>query len=126
MKTIAELKEAIDKQAARSAWDKGVKIYAYELIEEFGNNQELGDNHEFFGSPADKKELLNGAADWNQYSWGGCSLIYNEDIAKRICSPSELKKTKNGERKPNATEEWLDTQARALTQAARMILRLAK
>lgn len=126
MKTIGELKEAIDKQSARSAWDKGVKIYAYELVETLGENQKEGDKHEFYGSPADKKELLNGASDWNQYSWGGCSLIYDADIAERTCSPSELKKTRNGERRPNANEEWLDVQARALTQAARMILRLAK
>ena len=67
--------------------------------------------------------LLNGAADWSQYSWGGCSLIYDSDIAERLCSPSELKKTRNGERRPNSREEWLDTQARALFQAANRVCR---
>lgn len=62
--------------------------------------------------------MLNGADSWIQYSWGGCSLIYDGDIAERLCSPSELKKTRNGERKPNGNEEWLDTQARALYQAS--------
>ena len=47
------------------------------------------------------------------------------DIAKRL-GTSELKKSKNGENKPNSREEWLDTQARALTQAERLIIRLAK
>lgn len=120
MKTIKELKQTIEAQTAKSAWGKAVKIYAYELIEE------MDDGKEFYGSPADKKELLNGASDWNQYSWGGCSLIYDADIAERICSPSELKKTKNGERRPNADEEWLDVQARALFQASNMIIRLSK
>ena len=120
MKTIKELRSAIETKPARSAWGKAVKIYAYELIEEMDGNRE------FYGNPADKKDLLNGASDWNQYSWGGCSLIYDADIAERVCSPSELKRTKNGERKPNASEEWLDVQARALYQASNMIISLCK
>ena len=120
MKTVKELRAAIESEKARSAWERGKKEYALELIEE------MDDNAEFRGSPADKKELLNGADNWNQYSWGGCSLIYDTDIAERLCSPSELKKTRGGERRPNSREEWLDVQARALTQAANMIVRLAK
>ena len=120
MKTIKELREAIENKKSRSAWGKAVKIYALELIEE------MDENDEFYASPADRKSLLNGAADWNQYSWGGCSLIYDYQIAKRTCSPSELRKTNNGERKPNSNEDWLDVQARALFQASNMIMRLAK
>lgn len=120
MKTIKEIRQAIENEKARSAWDKGKKAYALELLDNFP------EDHEFYASPADKKELLNGAADWSQYSWGGCSLIYNSDIAQRLCSPSELKKTHNGERRPNSREEWLDVQARALFQAAHMICRLAQ
>lgn len=124
MKTIEELKKVIEEKKAKSAWDKGVKIYAYELIEEMGENN--GNDFEFYASPADKKMLLNGADNWNQYSWGGCSLIYNSDIAERLSNPSELKKTKNGEWRPNKNEDWLDVQARALNQAERIICRLAK
>lgn len=120
MKTIKQLREAIEATPARSAWDKAVKLYALELIEE------LPDDQEFYGSPADKKELLNGADDWQQYSEGGCSLIYDGDIAERLCNPSEYKRTKGGERRPNARESWLDVQARALGQAAALIVRLAK
>jgi len=120
MKTIKQLREAIEATPARSAWDKAVKLYALELIEE------LPDDQEFYGSPADKKELLNGADDWHQYSEGGCSLIYNQDIAERLCSPSEYKRTREGERQPNARENWLDVQARALFQASNLICRLAK
>jgi hypothetical protein len=120
MKTINELREAIENKKARSYWDEGVKSYALELIEEMDGDKE------FYGSPADKKELLNGAQDWHQYSWGGCSSIYNFDIAVRVCTPTELKKTKDGERRPNRNEEWLDVQARALFQAANLICRLSK
>lgn len=128
MKTIKELRIAIENEPARSAWSKGVKEYALELLEEL-NEAISGGYFELENIEAPKilaKQLLNGASDWNQYSWGGCALIYDIDIAERLCSPSELKKTKNGERKPNANEEWLDTQTRALTQAAHMICRLAK
>lgn len=120
MKTIKELKTAIDNDPARSAWDKAVKLYAYELIEE------KEDDTEFYGSPADRKDLLNGASSWHEYSWGGSALIYNYEIAERVCSPSEYKRRKEGELPPNSSEEWLDVQARALHQAERMILRLAK
>lgn len=120
MKTIKELRIAIENEPARSAWKRGVKEYALELIEE------MDESAEFYGSPADKKDLLNGAGDWNQYSYGGCSYIYDSDIAERLCSPSEFKRCKGGERRPNRNEEWLDVQARALNQASRMICRLAR
>jgi hypothetical protein len=120
MKTVSQLREAIKNSPARSAWSKGVKLYALELIEE------MPDTWEFYGSPADLKDLLNGADNWQQFSEGGCSLIYDQDIAFRLCSPSEYKRTKGGERRPNARESWLDVQARALGQAAALIVRLAK
>ena len=120
MKTAKELRQVIENEKARSAWDRAVKEYALELIEEWD------DEYEVYGNPADRKALLNGAMDWNQYSQGGCSLIYHGDIAKRVCSPAELKKTKNGDRQPNRSEGWLDVQARALSQAAILILRLAR
>ena len=33
-----------------------------------------------------RKALLNGARDWNQYSYGGCALIYDGDIANHYLS----------------------------------------
>ena len=100
----------------RSAWGRGVKEYAFELIDT------IEDEDAFSNRRMLEKALLNGASNWSEYSWGGCSLIYDGDIAERLCTPSELKKTRNGERKPNHSEEWLDTQARALSQASRIIL----
>ena len=112
------IREAIEARKTRSAWDKGVKQYAMELVD----NLETLDDDDLESVQMVKKALLNGASDWSEYSWGGCALIYDGDIAERLCSPSELKKTHNGERKPNASEEWLDTQARALYQASRMVV----
>lgn len=99
--------------AKQSAWSKGVQMYVEELREFLAENN----------LQATKENLLNGARDWSEYSYGGCSWIYDSDIAERLCSPSELKRKKGGELQPNSTETWLDVQARALHQAARIVLR---
>ena len=97
----------------KSAWTKGVELYAAEFVE-FLEDEKL---------EATEENLLNGAKDWREHSYGGCSLIYDADIAERLCSPSELKKVRGGDRQPNGSETWLDCQARALYQAARIVLR---
>ena len=124
-KTIEAIRESIANETQRSAWNKGVNEYAFELLDSLEEAIEGGYfAEEDIASPAMlRSALLNGAADWNHYSWGGCSLIYNEDIAERLCTPSELKKTRYGEWRPNRTEEWLDVQGRALYQAANRIAR---
>ena len=125
MGNIEKLYQSIESEKQRSAWNKGVTEYALELVEQLGE-QINGGYFEESGLLEPKKvraALLNGAADWNQYSWGGSALIYDSDIAKRLCCPSELKKTRNGERRPNSREEWLDVQARALRQAANRVCR---
>jgi len=118
MKTNTELVATITATPARSAWRRGVKAYALEMIE--GAEGELA-------SVADlKKELLNGARTWKEYSEGGCALIYDADIAERLCAPSEYRRTREGQRVPNSRETWLDVQARALGQAATLISTAAK
>ena len=125
MGNIEKLYQSIESEKQRSAWDKGITKYALELVEQLGEQINDGYFDELNLSEPKKVRaaLLNGAADWSQYSWGGCSLIYDSDIAERLCNPSELKKTRNGERRPNSREEWLDTQARALFQAANRVCR---
>ena len=103
----------IELMTPRSAWNKGVQAYALELLDDEWINLDNIKN----GKDELKTHLLNGAKNWREYSYGGCSLIYDGDIAERLCSPSELKKTRDGERNPNANETWLDCQARALGQA---------
>lgn len=120
MKTVNEIISIIESATPRSAWDRGVKAYALEILADLPDNVNYGTIESL------RADMLNGADSWKMYSWGGCSLVYNEDIAKRLCTPSELKKTRNGERRPNANEEWLDCQARALWQAAYRIEWIAK
>lgn len=124
MRKYADIKETLETRKDRSAWDKGVTIYALELLEEYAERAAY-EGRQAANTAEFKEWLKNGASDWDQYSWGGSSLIYNSDIAERLCCPSELKKTRNGERRPNSREEWLDTQARALRQAADRLTRAA-
>ena len=123
MKTIKEIRVALANPGANymnSAWKRGVNVYAQEII------ADLPDDMELCGSPTDKKTLLNGADNWTQYGYGGCSLICDCDIAERLCTPSELRRCKGGDLRPNNREEWHDVQARALFQAARHVLSIAR
>ena len=101
----------------RSSWGRGVHAYATELVESLDDSADLSNETLLH------KALLNGASDWQQYSEGGCALVYDADIAERLCSPSALKRCKGGERPPNASETWLECQARALRQAASLVRR---
>ena len=113
MKTNIELAALITATPARSAWRRGVRAYALEMVE--------GAESEIAAVTYLKKELLNGAANWREYSYGGCALIYDSEIAELLCAPSEYRKTRDGQRAPNARETWLDVQARACGQAASLI-----
>lgn len=106
----------LEANQERSAWNKGVNVYAQELLE--GLRERAEDEGRLPESIEECQEwLLNGAESWDAYSFGGNALIYDGDIAQRLCTPSELKKTHNGERLPNGQEQWLGVQARALSQA---------
>ena len=120
MSTVTK-QQLLDAVAAikngRSAWSRGVTAYAVELVELLDDGADLSNETLL------NKALLNGAGDWHQYSEGGCALIYDADIAERLCPPSELKRVRGGERAPNGRETWLDVQARALWQAHKVVER---
>ena len=123
---IARMAEIITAAPARSAWSRAKKEYAAELL---GNLRGAAAYAAETGTPSPltdretvRAALLNGARDWSEYSWGGCALIYDGDIAARVCTPSELRRTHGGQRDPNPRETWLDVQARALYQAGAVVL----
>ena len=124
--TIDQIADIIEALPARSAWSRAKKEYAGELLDNLREHAAYAaSNGE--PSPLESREtvraaLLNGARDWKEYSYGGCSLIYNGDIAARCCNPSELRRTHGGEKRPNAQEDWLDVQARALYQAGAVLM----
>lgn len=107
-----ELEQYINKSNKCSAWSKGVCTYALDFIDflreekpEFSSAEEL------------EGILLNGADTWDKFSHDGSALVFDEDIAGRLCTKSELLLSDNGRRAPNKNEQWLDVQARALFQA---------
>jgi len=125
---INSVRSEIESARSRTYWERGVNDYASRFADDLeewldGNYIELDDLRNLNRL---EKILLNGANDWNHYSWSGCSLCYNSQIAEQLCTPSELKKTRNGERQPNKYEDWLDVQARALRQAYLLVQRAVR
>lgn len=117
------LRAKIEATPVRSAWSRGVKTYALEMVDSL----EEYNGGEMPQSVSELKQwLLNGAQDWKQASEGGSWLINDEQIAQRLCGPSELKKVAGGKRRPNARETWLEVQARALYQAAKLVMDAAR
>lgn len=115
--------QALEQRKDRSAWSRGVTAYAVDMLQQIADHYKdgyisAGDLETWATAEA---VALNGARDWSEYSWGGSALVYDGDIAAALCTPSELKKTRNGDRRPNSREEWLDVQARALRQAFRRV-----
>lgn len=107
--------QSINALKSGSAWGRAVNEYAYELAESIEDGEEFKDIKSF------AKALLNGASDWREYSEGGCSLISDYEIAKRLCTPSEFKKKKHGELPPSGGMSWIELQARALSMASRIV-----
>ena len=118
---LAQAMQALEQRKDRSAWGRGVNGYAVDMLQQIEEYYKGGyisaDDLETWTTA--EAVALNGARDWSEYSLGGSALVYEGDIAAALCTPSELKRTRNGERRPNSREEWLDVQARALRQAFR-------
>ena len=114
----------------RSAWNRAVTADAIDLLNnitdavtyDYITADDITDAHML----QIMRAMLNGADNWNHYSWSGCALCSDGDIAAHYCTPSELKKKHNGALPPNSYEEWLDVQARALGQAANRAYRAIK
>ena len=107
---IAKLNEMKNRDKRISAWEKGVYEYAFDILEPLDDCLDYGNY----------QTLLNGAPSWTQYSLGGCALIYSDDIAKRMCTPSEYKRYLSaGENSKLSSDDYwmLDVQVRALYRA---------
>ena len=112
---ISEL-EIMKKRFARSAWDKGVYDYAFDILEPLGDELEN----------VNADTLMNGVNTWTAYSYGGCALICDDDIAKRMCAPSEYKKYLNAGLNSKLSDSDYrlgNVQTRALFQAMAKIRR---
>lgn len=123
-----EIKQGVRSYGDRSAFDRGVIAYADEMLDSLA--EEIRNGHvkleDIYVPKLLSKRLLDGATDWHEYSYGGCALIFDCDIAERLCTPSVYKRKREGSLPPNSYENWLDVQTRALRIAARRIVSSAK
>ena len=129
---VIEARRQLEARKDRSAWDRAVTADAINLLDtvndrceqvtrQFADTEEGGHTHtlDMFKNRVSLMNIMrDGANSWQEYSYGGCGLVYDADIAEHYCTPSELKRTRGGDRRPNSCETWLDVQARALRQAA--------
>jgi hypothetical protein len=118
---IQAISEAIEARKERSAWNKGVKVYAFEMLESFEEWSKYNEENGESVPELDERTALNGASNWSVWAYGGCGLCYDYAIAERLCTPSELKKLRGGARVPAGAATWCDIEARAAWQAWRMI-----
>ena len=97
--TVKEIRFKLIEDKPRSAWGRGVKEYALDLLSGLEDTDYIqgGEFHtKYKVYPSLKETLLNGANTWEEYSNGGNTLINDLDIAERLCTPSELKRKKGG------------------------------
>ena len=97
----------------RSKWEQGIKEYVREILE-YANF----DDEDEFNQLTLHKKLLNGATNWTEYSEGGCSLIYDNDIIERLTPPGSVERVKRYNNN-HQSGTWCinDLQVRALVNA---------
>ena len=98
-------------KVGRTKWDKAVKEDAIDLLTDMPDEMPST-------SAALHDLLLNGAETWEQYSQGGCALVYDGDIAAHYMTKSEFFKA---EKRDFAGYDLIGMQARALRQAYMLV-----
>lgn len=76
MNIFEQMIAQLEGKKDRSAWGRGVNVYALELVEELEERAAYEGRNPKPGQEC-REWLLNGANDWSQYSWGGSALIYS-------------------------------------------------
>lgn len=94
----------------KNAQERGICHYASDLLEEQADRT-CTDHYPV------EKDLLNGAANWYSYTWGGCGLTNDEDICRMFFSPSQQKVKKYGNLPPHKGGNWLDFEAQMAMKA---------
>ena len=121
-KTYSEIYNLLTQEKPRSAWARGVNNIAMDIVAEILEEHDGNDAPHFNRVEDFAHHFYN--VSLREAVDGGCFLCYNYDIAKIFCTPSELKRVKNGGRNPNSRETWLDVMYRGAYQAIRHIITL--
>ena len=113
---ISDLRKSVAAKSGRSKWACGVQYLALYIIDNYADDEPeaVVDFRNL------EVTLLNGAASWEVYAFGGNLLIADSDIALTLCTPSELRRCTAADgtlKGPNKRETWMDVQARAAAQA---------
>lgn len=113
---IETVRKAIEAINARSAWDRGVKAYALDILSEFDEWREFSESQGVEAPELNERTALNGAKDWHQWAEGGCGLVYNYAIAERLYTPARVARLPKG-------FDYLAEETRAVKRAWRLISR---
>lgn len=114
---ICRIEKALASSKPRSAWDRGTKGFALNLLESYKGLRKYAEANDEPIPTFSLDTLLNGSDDWEAYCYSGCALICNADIAQALCTPSQLKRKDFGRLAPNRDENWMDVQCRAYRRA---------
>lgn len=110
---LSTLRGLVSSSSARSAWSRGVRAYALDLLD---NIEEMSNYGEYLA--ISEGVALNGAGCWSNYAAGGCGLVYTSAILERLCTASELRRLNRSGR---SDIDAIEIEGRALLQAWRLI-----
>ena len=85
-KNIQAVANEVEKAKTRSAWSRGVKAYALDLLANFYDWSEYNEREGEELPTLDEVTALNGAKDWSAWAYGGCGLVYDAYICDRLCT----------------------------------------
>jgi len=112
-KTINDIMDELDVRPGMPDWEFAVRRYAMNMFKEYMEWKNLYRwNEASLLGEITEGSLLNGAKDWEQYSHDGNSLIYENDIRRRL--------------RGNGNGDLLNIQAKALKEAAQLIIAATK
>lgn len=116
MTDISKIKTWVESSSCKSHWERAVRDYALEMISQCDKKDIT--SYKQIPNHCDAKNMTDYALA-KALSEGGCFEIYEADIAKRLCTPSQLKKVvhKDGTVRDLPCETWIDVQTRAIYQA---------
>ena len=117
--TAQNFRNEIAYQIVHRPWSGQFELqtlyYAFELLEQVAEKNDLQNVQSFTDF---QTKCLAGAPDWNRFSYGGCSLVSEYEIAKRFLPNLVGDKTP---KPPHAAADWMEVQAKVLPMACRRL-----